>query len=88
MHGSKLAYKPIGMLAGGLGGMLAGLVFKRVWKLIDGRRDAPSATDENRTWREVLAAAALQGAIFALVRAAVDRGGAKAVHRMSGARVG
>jgi hypothetical protein len=32
----------------------------------------------------VLAAAALQGAIFAVVRAAVDRGGATGVRRLTG----
>lgn len=40
--------------------------------------DAPDATDEHRTWQEVLLAAALQGAIFAVFKAAVDRAGAAA----------
>ena len=49
-----------------------------------GDGEAPNATDEDRGWGEILAAAALQGAIFAVVRAAVDRGGAVGVRRLTG----
>lgn len=81
---SKLAYKPVGLLLGIGAGAVAGFVFKEVWKLAVGDDDAPNATDEDRGWGEVLAAAALQGAIFALVKAAVDRGGAVGVRRVTG----
>ena len=80
----KLAYKPVGVLLGIAAGGLAGVVFKQVWKRVAGDDDAPNATDEDRGWGEVLAAAALQGAIFALVKAAVDRGGATGVKRLTG----
>ena len=30
----KLLYKPVDLIAGMAGGLLAGLIFKRVWKLI------------------------------------------------------
>jgi hypothetical protein len=80
----KLLYKPFGLLFGALGGVVASAVFKRVWKAVGGEEDAPSATDEERRWREVLPAAALQGAIFAVVKAAVDRGGATGVRRLTG----
>ena len=46
--------------------------------------DAPNATDEDRGWGEVLTAAALQGAIFAAVKAAVDRAGATGMRRVTG----
>ncbi|ASW54588.1 DUF4235 domain-containing protein [Plantactinospora sp. KBS50] len=81
---NRLAYKPVGMLLGMAAGLLAGAVFRQVWKLTSGDDDAPGATDEDRGWGEVLAAAALQGAIFAVVRAAVDRGGATGVRRLTG----
>jgi hypothetical protein len=81
---NKLAYKPVGLLLGIGAGALAGLVFKQVWRLTAGDDDAPNATDEDRGWGEVLAAAALQGAIFAVVKAAVDRGGAVGVRRVTG----
>ncbi|MFB6887985.1 DUF4235 domain-containing protein [Kitasatospora sp. NPDC056327] len=84
MSVGRLVHKPVGMLVGALGGVLAGQAFKQVWKLVGREEDAPSATDEERGWREVLAAAALQGAVFALVKAAVDRSGAVAVRRVTG----
>ena len=80
----KLAYKPVGMLAGAAAGALAGVAFRKVWHAVSGEADAPEATDESRGWGEVLAAAALQGAIFALVRAAVDRAGAAGVRKVTG----
>ncbi|GAB3206324.1 DUF4235 domain-containing protein [Marinactinospora endophytica] len=77
-------YKPFGLAAGAFSGLLAGVVFKQVWKLLKGQDDAPEATKEDSTWTEVLLAAALQGAIFALVKAAVDRAGATGVRRVTG----
>ncbi|MEU3405450.1 DUF4235 domain-containing protein [Streptomyces sp. NPDC006670] len=84
MKASKIAYKPVGFALGAVGGMAAGMAFKQAWRMIGHDDDAPDATDEDRTWREVLLAAALQGAIFALVKAAVDRGGATAIRRLTG----
>jgi predicted metal-dependent enzyme (double-stranded beta helix superfamily) len=71
-------------MLGGKLRLVAGALFKQVWKLAAGEEDAPKATEEDRTWREVLLAAALQGTIFAVVKAAVDRGGAKGVRRLTG----
>ncbi|MBO4209347.1 DUF4235 domain-containing protein [Micromonospora echinofusca] len=81
---SHAAYKPVGVLLGIAAGAVAGTVFRQVWKVTAGDGEAPSATDEDRRWGEILAAAALQGAIFAVVRAAVDRGGAVGVRRLTG----
>lgn len=80
----KLAYRPVGLLLGVAAGVAAGGLFRRVWQLASGDGDAPDPLDENRGWAEVLAAAALQGVIFAVVRAVVDRGGATAVRRLTG----
>jgi hypothetical protein len=80
----KVLYKPLSLAFGVAGGVLAGMVFKQVWKAIAGEDEAPDATSEDYGWAEVLAAAAIQGAIFAVVRAAVDRGGAAGVRRLTG----
>jgi hypothetical protein len=80
----KLLYKPAGMLVSVLGGVIAGAIFKRVWKVAAGEDDAPEATDAQRGWREVLLAAALQGAIFGLVKAVVDRGAAEGTRKVTG----
>ncbi|MFE0579979.1 MULTISPECIES: DUF4235 domain-containing protein [unclassified Streptomyces] len=84
MKASTVAYKPAGMALGALGGALAGIAFRQVWKRLGHEDDAPNATDEDRSWREVLIAAVLQGAVFAAVKAAIDRGGAVAVRRLTG----
>ncbi len=81
---ARIAYKPVGLLLGIGAGAVAGFVFKEVWKLASGDDKAPDATDEDRGWGEILAAAALQGAIFAVVRALVDRGGAAGVRKITG----
>lgn len=83
MNKTKLAYKPLGMLLSVAAGAVAGVAYHRVWRVL-GRGDAPQATDQDRGWGEILAAAAVQGVIFALVKAAVDRGGAQAVRRLTG----
>lgn len=67
-------FKPASAALGIAGGLIAGAVFKRVWKLVAGSDDAPDASDLNRGWAEVLLAAAVQGAIVGTVRAALNRG--------------
>lgn len=80
----KLIYKPLGLALGVAGGVIAGAVFKRVWRGLADEDEAPNATDEDRGWSEVLLAAALQGAIVAVIKAAVDRGGAAGVRKLTG----
>ncbi|MFB7908339.1 DUF4235 domain-containing protein [Kitasatospora sp. NPDC056076] len=80
----RILYKPFGLLVGALGGVAAGAVFKRLWALLGHQDNAPTATDPDRSWTEVLTAAALQGAVFALVKAVVDRSGAAGTRRLTG----
>jgi len=80
----KVATKPVGLLLGIAAGALAGAIFKEVWKLAAGDDDAPDPHDEERAWGEILAAAALQGAIFSVVRAAVQRGGDMGIRKVTG----
>jgi Protein of unknown function (DUF4235) len=80
----KLLYKPIALLASVIGGLIAGFVFKRVWKLAANEDEAPKATDATHTWPEILLAAALQGAVFAVVKAAVDRAAAEGTQKLTG----
>jgi Protein of unknown function (DUF4235) len=81
---AKILYRPIGLAGSVLGGAIAGAIFKQVWKRIGHRGDAPSALQSEYSWGEVLLAAALQGAIFAVVKAVIDRTGAKGFQRLSG----
>ncbi len=72
---SKIVYKPVGLAMGAVSGVIAEAAFKQAWKMLGRDDDAPDATEEDRTWSEVLLAAVLQGAIFAGGKAAVDRAG-------------
>jgi len=80
----KLLYKPVNLIASMLSGLLAHLIFKTVWKIIGRGDDAPNPTDEQQGWGEILLAATLQGAIFAVVKAAFDRGAAEATLKLTG----
>lgn len=79
-----LAYKPVGFALSWGGGTLAGIAFQKAWKVLRHEDNAPDALDRERGWGEILLAAAVQGAIFAVVRSVVDRAGAKVVHRATG----
>jgi hypothetical protein len=81
---SKFQYRAVSMGASLLGGLLAGAIFRKVWQLAAGEDEAPKPTDAERSWTEILAAAALQGAVSAIVRAAVDRGAAVGTRRLTG----
>ena len=81
---AKLMYKPVGILSGILAGLLGKRLFELVWARFP--YDDPAKPDQrDATWGEVLVAAGLQGVVYALVRAVVQRGGAKAFHRSTGA---
>ena len=74
---SNAFYKPLSIASSVAGGLLAGAVFTQVWKKVsDPDQEPPQPKDLSRPGQEVLAAAALQGLIFGLVRAAVDRASA------------
>ncbi|MEJ3659234.1 DUF4235 domain-containing protein [Actinomycetes bacterium KLBMP 9759] len=83
---AKAAYTPVGFGVSVLGGLAANLVFGQVWRRISNEETAPNATDEDYSTREVLLAAALQGAIFGLVKTAIDRAGMRGYQRLIGDR--
>ena len=80
----KLAYRPFGLLFGVLSGLVAAALFKQIWRMVSDREDTPKAKESEYGSGEVLAAAAIQGAVFALVKAAVDRSGARAFKKLTG----
>jgi pectin methylesterase-like acyl-CoA thioesterase len=79
----KLLYKPFGLLAGILSGLLARRLFTALWGAIDDE-EPPEPTTERASWPRVVGAAAVQGATFAATRAVVDRAGAKGFAHLFG----
>ena len=82
--GAKFAYRPVGLIAGILAGAVSGAVFKQIWKHVADEDDAPSALQSEYRMREVVLAAAIQGAIFAATKAAIDRAGARGFSKLTG----
>jgi hypothetical protein len=81
---ARLAYKPVGLVNGMVAGALASMLFREVWKRVAKKEDAPAPLEHDYPWREILLAAVIQGAIFAGVRAIVERGGAKGFQALTG----
>jgi hypothetical protein len=81
---AKLAYRPVGIIASIAAGAIASAVFKQIWKRVADEDDAPSAMQSEYSLGQVLLAATIQGAIFAAVKALIDRGGAKGFQRLTG----
>lgn len=81
---AKLVYRPFGLFFSVLGAVLAATLFKQIWKRVSGKEDPPKAKESEYGWREILPAAMLQGALFGLVKAAVDRSGARAFEKVTG----
>ena len=46
----KLLYKPVAIVAGIVGGVLSGLIFKQVWKVAGRGSDPPAPLDSERGW--------------------------------------
>ena len=82
--GAKLAYRPVALVAGVVGGLIAGALSKRAWALVADEGEPPSAIDRDRSWPAVVTAAALEGAVFAGVKALVERAGASGFARVTG----
>lgn len=70
-----LIYKPFGILLGIAAGFLGKRLFDFAWTKVDDQ-EPPEPTTEETTWPRVIAAAAVQGVIFKVVRVIVDRYGA------------
>lgn len=83
---AKILYRPVGLVSSMLAGLAASMVFRWVWKrAAHGEdQDPPRALESEYGMREILVAAVVQGAIYAAVRAIVDRGGARAFQRVTG----
>lgn len=69
----KVIFVPVGILAGLGAGFAAQKGFERIWAAFDDE-DPPEVEDRVVSYPKLIAALALEGAIFRLVKGMVDRG--------------
>jgi hypothetical protein len=83
---ARILYLPIGIVTSLAAGMVARRLFNVVWKHATpgDEEDAPTPLESDYDWAEILVAAAIQGAVFSLVKAVVRRGGARAFQKWTG----
>jgi len=80
----KLAFRPVGLIAGLVAAAVAHWLFERAWALVDDA-EPPKPDQRDAELRKLVPALLVQGAVFAVVRGLVDRGTREAYHRATGA---
>lgn len=83
---AKLLYRPVGLVSGILGGLLASMIFKQIWKRVSPghQSDAPGPLQTEYSFKEILLAAVVQGALYATIKAIITRQGARAFEKATG----
>ena len=83
---AKILYRPIGLISSTVGGLLAGILVKQVWRRAAPGEQShpPQALEKHHPLQEILLAAALEGVIYSVVTTTIDRGGARLFERWTG----
>ena len=68
----RLLFIPVSLAASLVAGALGNWLFGKVWEAVDDQ-EPPESEHLRTTWTKVMVSAVLRGAVFAGVRAAVDR---------------
>jgi hypothetical protein len=79
----KLLFAPFSIMAGLIAGLVAKKLFEQVWGLID-EEEPPESEHRDAHWAKIVAAAAVEGAIFRATKEAVDRGARRAFESATG----
>jgi hypothetical protein len=83
---AKILYRPVGLVSSIIGGLIAGVIFKQVWKQAapGEKSDPPGPLQTEYPLKQILLAAAIQGAIYSVVKTVIDRQGARMFERATG----
>jgi hypothetical protein len=69
----KFLFIPFSVIGGLIAGFLGKKLFEQVWALFDDE-DPPESEHRDASWGKVIAAGALEGAVFRGTKTVVDRG--------------
>jgi Protein of unknown function (DUF4235) len=81
---SKVMFIPVSVLGGIAAGFVGKKIFEQLWGMIDSE-EPPDSKHHETSWPKLLAALALEGAIFRAVRGAFDHGARRGFAKMTGA---
>jgi hypothetical protein len=79
----KLLFIPFSIVGGLIAGFLGKKVFEQAWGVIDAE-EPPEAEHRSASFGKIVAAAALEGAVFRATRAAVDHQSRRAFAGLTG----
>lgn len=79
----KLIFAPIGIVAGLLAGLVAKKGFERAWAAFDDA-EPPAPDQRQATYPKLIAALAVEGAIFGLTKGVVDHATRSGFARVTG----
>ena len=80
----RVLFTPFGIAAGLLAGLAGKALFDRLWALID-EEEPPEPEHRDASIPKLIAALALEGAIFRAVRGAAEHGARRSFARWTGA---
>jgi hypothetical protein len=79
----KLLFTPLSIAGGLLAGLVGKKLFEQIWGLID-REEPPEAKHRDISVWKMIAALAIEGAIFRAVRGAIDHYSRRSYARFTG----
>jgi hypothetical protein len=79
----SVVFKPVGIIAGLLAGIVGRKIFELIWGVID-KEDAPEPKHREITLGKLVIALLLEGAIFRVLRGLADHGARHGFARLTG----
>ena len=81
---AKVLFTPVSIIGGLLAGLVSRKIFDQVWGLID-KEEPPDSKYQDIRWSRLILAGAIQGAIFRAVKEASDHASRRAFYKTTGA---
>jgi Protein of unknown function (DUF4235) len=81
--GMKLVFAPVSIVSGLIAGLLGRKAFARLWAFVD-KEEPPKPEHRLISWPKLVGALALEGAVFRLVKGAVDHGSREGFAKLTG----